>query len=593
MADKKISQLTALSAANLAPSTDVLAIVDTSATETKKIVAQDLINGVLNVASAVGIGTTSPAVKLHVQGSAGQIMRVTDGTTGASIYSGGGLFGFNNQTGEDGMFGSTASHFLYFATNGGASTTTVATMTAAGNMGLGVTPSAWSGRTAIQLPDSAYVVSSGPSVLLGANVYFNGVNRTYISNGVATDYRQINGEHRWEYAASGTINTAISFTQAMTLDASSNLIVGTTVNHPSARIFASGAINSNYDSTIALRYNVSGQTNNYYKGMTGTSIESALARGLHIFNYDADGNPGINFYPNSYAGQIASASMTLDPSGNLGIGTSSPVSALHIQRGASAAAYYAAAANNATLATSGFLIGQDAAGLSRIYQYGSNPMTFWINDTERGRFTAGGYFKASDAGTYLNSTSNYHELRSSNNSATVVITNTNGSYTDDLIYGNTSTAAGTGFKLIRLDSNSVEQFRVRGDGTIFAQNTTVQSLSDLRLKENISDANDGLSVITALRPVRYDWKTGYGNNRKNQLGFIAQEVETVFPDAVSVWEIDEPTGEVAEDGEPITEKVDYKTVGPGALIPVLVKAMQEQQAMIETLKAKVAALEAK
>ena len=69
MADKKISQLTALSAANLAPSTDVLAIVDTSATETKKIVAQDLINGVLNVASAVGIGTASPAYKLHVVGT--------------------------------------------------------------------------------------------------------------------------------------------------------------------------------------------------------------------------------------------------------------------------------------------------------------------------------------------------------------------------------------------------------------------------------------------------------------------------------------------------------------------------------------------
>jgi hypothetical protein len=69
MADKKISQLTALSAANLAPSTDVLAIVDTSATETKKIAAQDIVNGVLNVASAVGIGTASPgAYRLNVQG---------------------------------------------------------------------------------------------------------------------------------------------------------------------------------------------------------------------------------------------------------------------------------------------------------------------------------------------------------------------------------------------------------------------------------------------------------------------------------------------------------------------------------------------
>jgi len=78
----------------------------------------------------------------------------------------------------------------------------------------------------------------------------------------------------------------------------------------------------------------------------------------------------------------------------------------------------------------------------------------------------------------------------------------------------------------------------------------------------------------------------------NQLGFIAQEVEAVFPEAVSVWEMDEPTGEVDEDGKPITEKVDYKTVGPGALIPVLVKAMQEQQAMITALEARLEALEA-
>ncbi len=369
---------------------------------------------------------------------------------------------------------------------------------------------------------------------------------------------------------------------------------GTYSNHPlqfltnsgtKATLDTSGNLGLGVTPAAGVRFDVRNDSTT-----TLADMRNANASGYGI--YIAAGSSSSQ-YVQRWADYNNNALATLDASGNLGLGTTSPVSALHIQRGASAAAYYAAAANNATLATSGFLIGQDAAGLSRIYQYGSNPMTFWINDTERGRFSAGGYFKASDAGTYLNSTSNYHELRSSNNSATVVITNTNGSYTDDLIYGNTSTAAGTGFKLIRLDSNSVEQFRVRGDGTIFAQNTTVQSLSDLRLKENISDANDGLSVITALRPVRYDWKTGYGNNRKNQLGFIAQEVETVFPDAVSVWEMDEPTGEVAEDGEPITEKVDYKTVGPGALIPVLVKAMQEQQAMIETLKAKVAALEAK
>ena len=109
-----------------------------------------------------------------------------------------------------------------------------------------------------------------------------------------------------------------------------------------------------------------------------------------------------------------------------------------------------------------------------------------------------------------------------------------------------------------------------GDGIIYAQNTTVQSISDARLKENVSTSTQGLGVITALRPVRYDWKAGHGNDRTNQLGFIAQEVESVFPDAVSEW---------AMDGE------TYKTVGPAALIPVLVKAIQELNTRLAALEA--------
>ena len=449
----------------------------------------------------VGIGTASPAANsLTLANKSLQVWRDTDYiqflNAANSTY-----WGRISQSGNDIEFSNRQSGALKFLT----ADTTRATIDSSGNLGLGVTPNAWSGYKAIQIGQNGAVSSadSGTVTMVNSNCFFDGTNYKYISSAEASLYQQASGAHNWRIAASGTINTAISFTQAMTLDASGNLGVGAT--SPSA----------------TFRATVQG---------VGTS-----------------GNPmgGVLFR------QGATDVFSISP------------------------------------------ISTDNTTDVEFWNYRNGYTRFGTNNTERGRFSAGGYFKASDAGTYLNSTSNYHELRSSNNSATVVITNTNGSYTDDLIYGNTSTAAGTGFKLIRLDSNSVEQFRVRGDGTIFAQNTTVQSLSDLRLKENISDANDGLSVITALRPVRYDWKTGYGNNRKNQLGFIAQEVETVFPDAVSVWEIDEPTGEVAEDGEPITEKVDYKTVGPGALIPVLVKAMQEQQAMIETLKAKVAALEAK
>jgi|694.fasta_scaffold145028_1 hypothetical protein len=109
-------------------------------------------------------------------------------------------------------------------------------------------------------------------------------------------------------------------------------------------------------------------------------------------------------------------------------------------------------------------------------------------------------------------------------------------------------------------------------GTIYATNTTVQSVSDIRTKENIRNSSEGLNVIDALRPVRFDFKDGFNDSKKNQLGFIAQEVEEVFPDAVSEW--------TKDDGE------TYKTMGPSALIPVLVKAIQELKAEIEVLKNK-------
>jgi hypothetical protein len=78
----------------------------------------------------------------------------------------------------------------------------------------------------------------------------------------------------------------------------------------------------------------------------------------------------------------------------------------------------------------------------------------------------------------------------------------------------------------------------------------------------------------ALKPRKYDWKEGKGQDTKNARGFIAQEFEMVFPDLVG------ETRDPAPDGEE-----PYKTVSQD-LIPVLVKAIQEQQAIIESLKAR-------
>ena len=108
--------------------------------------------------------------------------------------------------------------------------------------------------------------------------------------------------------------------------------------------------------------------------------------------------------------------------------------------------------------------------------------------------------------------------------------------------------------------------------------TTISAISDQRFKENIRDLDVGLDAIMALKPRKFDWKAGKGKDKKDDRGFVAQEFEQVFPDLIDEWKDPAPEGE-----EP------YKSVRQD-LIPVFVKAIQEQQAMINELKAEVAAL---
>ena len=127
--------------------------------------------------------------------------------------------------------------------------------------------------------------------------------------------------------------------------------------------------------------------------------------------------------------------------------------------------------------------------------------------------------------------------------------------------------------------NGAQKFAVTNGGTIFAVNTTISAISDIRYKENVRDLDVGLDKIMALKPRLYDWKEGKGADIKNARGFIAQEFEQVFPDLIDKWKDPAPEGE-----EP------YKSVRQD-LIPVLVKAIQEQQALITSLTTRITALE--
>jgi hypothetical protein len=116
---------------------------------------------------------------------------------------------------------------LTFTGNGGAGATQM-TLDASGNLGIGVTPSANDQGNALFLASGREIIWSGPSGYLSANAtYAVGADR-YIISGFASSYIQTNGTHIWRTAPSGTAGNAITFTQAMTLDASGNLGVGTT-----------------------------------------------------------------------------------------------------------------------------------------------------------------------------------------------------------------------------------------------------------------------------------------------------------------------------------------------------------------------------
>jgi hypothetical protein len=105
-----------------------------------------------------------------------------------------------------------------------------------GNLGLGVTPSAWGDYRAIQVGVGASIASAATtSAVISSNSYnTNGSGWKYVATSAAAQYEQFNGGHYWFIAPSGTAGNAISFTQALTLSAVGNLLLGGTADPTSA-----------------------------------------------------------------------------------------------------------------------------------------------------------------------------------------------------------------------------------------------------------------------------------------------------------------------------------------------------------------------
>jgi hypothetical protein len=206
----------------------------------------------LDASGNLGVGTGSPGARLDVNGNA----RLSNGTgftsSNALVRQLESVAGSANQftIGSIGFLTGTFSDQgqIVFSTNNSGGNTERMRLDNAGNLGLGVTPSAWSaGWKALQVGNwgaiGAENSTTGEFSLL-QNAYGSAATSyVYRATSAASRYTQVNGIHSWFTAPSGTAGNAISFTQRMLLDASGRLFLGSGVTQ-----FALGGNDATYPS---------------------------------------------------------------------------------------------------------------------------------------------------------------------------------------------------------------------------------------------------------------------------------------------------------------------------------------------------------
>jgi hypothetical protein len=399
--------------------------------------------------TGLGIGTSSPSNPLSIVSDTSAQVRI--GTVNTNIDAR--LTLAASGTGRN-VIGGSGSAPLAFLSSG----TELMRLDTSGNLGLGVTPSAWNtaGGAALQVKNASLISYANGDVELAHNSFYDGTSYKYIANGFATRYDQFVGVHSWYTAASGTAGNAISFTQAMTLGSDGNLAVGTT-------------------STSGARLKVDG-------GATSGTI-----------------------------GQFGNAQ-------------------------------------------GGVILGA-ASSVAYVDTTSSTPLAFNINGTERARITSAGELLLTGLTSPIAS------------GIFCIATNLNNN--NPIVLKNTTTQGASQTFVVFYNSSDVQAGGIAHSGsTSVAYNTS----SDYRLKENIAPMTGALDKVSQLKPVTYTWK----EDQTVGQGFIAHELQAIVPDCV--------TGEkdaVDEDGKPIHQGIDTSF-----LVATLTAAIQEQQAIIESLTAR-------
>ena len=241
--------------------------------------------------------------------------------------------------------------------------------------------------------------------------------------------------------------------------------------------------------------------------------------------------------------------MTINTSQQVGIGTTTPSAPLDVT-GVIKSSTYSQYGSSMYYGIGNALSGSYASTDLLIYNGANGIAGFITNNTERMRIDSSG-------NVLIGTTTVYGKTTVGGNSSYNYASNSIGNNADHFIFKSDSTTTGS---------------ITRVGGTGVAYNNT----SDYRLKENVAPMTGALEKVSQLKPCTYTWKI---DNSTGQ-GFIAHELQTVIPDAV--------TGEkdaVEEDGSIKPQGIDQSKI-----VATLTAAIQELNAKVDAQAAEIAEL---
>jgi hypothetical protein len=298
-----------------------------------------------------------------------------------------------------------------------------------------------------------------------------------------------------------------------------------------------------------------------------TSGASSGAGIFHLNSYANSANDWLTFKTTS--GGTLTERMRIDSAGNVGIGTTDPTSGgtnalakdLVISRGTGVCGMNLIGSENRIWFSSNSALAQGFLN----YNQASNFLGFGTNNTERMRIDS--------SGNLLVGTTSVGPGAGNTNVGCAL----NGG--DGIVYGSSASGASGRFNR-NGDGELVRCFRSGnqvGNISVTASATAYNTSSDYRLKNTIAPMTGALAKVALLKPCTYKWNADGSDGE----GFIAHELAEVIPQCV--------TGQ--KDAVDAEGKPQYQGIDVSFLVATLTAAIQEQQALIQTLTARVAALE--